>query len=58
MEGEGPMGEYFDKINDDPYMSADTFEKGESKLQKQALLMLQFLHIPCRMGGRKEHTHA
>ena len=38
MEGEGPMGEYFDKINDDPYMSADTFEKGESKLQKQALL--------------------
>lgn len=20
--------------------------------------MLQFLHIPCRMGGRKEHTHA
>ncbi len=38
MEGEGPMGEYFDKISDDPYMSADTFEKGESKLQKQALL--------------------
>ncbi|MGN0632808.1 MAG: stage V sporulation protein AD [Oscillospiraceae bacterium] len=38
MESEGPMGEYFDKINDDPYMSSDTFEKGESKLQKQAVL--------------------
>ena len=40
MESEGPMGEYFDKINDDPYMSSDTFEKGESKLQKQAGLHL------------------
>ncbi len=37
MEGDGPMGEYFDKINEDPYMSADTFEKGESLLQKQAV---------------------
>lgn len=37
-EGEGPLAKYFDKISDDPYMSADTFEKGESKLQKQALL--------------------
>ncbi|MCD8096404.1 MAG: stage V sporulation protein AD [Ruminococcus sp.] len=38
MESEGPLGECFDKINDDPYMSADSFEKGESKLQKQAIL--------------------
>lgn len=37
MESEGPLGEYFDKINEDPYMSTDTFEKGESKLQKQAV---------------------
>lgn len=38
MESEGPMGEYFDKINNDPYLSTDTFEKGESQLQKQAIL--------------------
>lgn len=37
-ESEGPLGDYFDKINDDPYMSADTFEKGESQLQKQAII--------------------
>lgn len=38
MESEGPLGDYFDKINEDPYMSADTFEKGESQLQKQAVI--------------------
>lgn len=37
MEHEGPMGEYFDKINEDPYFSLDTFEQGESQLQKQAV---------------------
>lgn len=37
-EHDGPMGDYFDKINDDPYMSAGTFEKGECQLQKQAVL--------------------
>lgn len=36
-EGEGPLGDYFDKINDDPYFSTDTYEKGESMLQKQAV---------------------
>lgn len=36
-EAEGPMGKYFDKINEDPYFSEDTFEKGESQLQKQAV---------------------
>lgn len=36
-EAEGPMGQYFDKINDDPYFSEETFEKGESQLQKQAV---------------------
>lgn len=42
MEGEGPLGQYFDKINDDPYLSTETFEQGESKLQKEAMLhMLQ-----------------
>lgn len=37
-ENEGPLGDYFDKINDDPYLSTDSFEKGESQLQKQAVL--------------------
>ncbi len=37
-ESEGPLGDYFDKINDDPYFSSDTYEKGESQLQKQAIL--------------------
>lgn len=37
MEHEGPMGFCFDKINDDPYFTLDTFEQGESQLQKQAV---------------------
>ncbi|MGN1114236.1 MAG: stage V sporulation protein AD [Oscillospiraceae bacterium] len=37
-ENEGPLGDCFDKINDDPYFSTDTFEKGENQLQKQAVL--------------------
>lgn len=36
-EGEGPLGNTFDKINDDPYMTAKTYEQGESQLQKQAV---------------------
>jgi CobQ-like glutamine amidotransferase family enzyme len=40
LESEGPLGYCFDKVNDDPYMSAESFEKGESKLQKEALLHL------------------
>ncbi len=37
-ESEGPLGEYFDKINEDPYLSSDTYEQGESQLQKQAVI--------------------
>ena len=37
MENEGPYGEYFDKINDDPYFTRGTYEEGESQLQKQAV---------------------
>ena len=37
MEHEGPYGGCFDKINDDPYFTTETFEKGESQLQKQAV---------------------
>ena len=36
-ENEGPLGKFFDKINDDPYFSTDTYEQGESQLQKQAV---------------------
>ena len=36
-EHEGPMGEIFDKINDDPKFSLDTYEQGESMIQKQAV---------------------
>lgn len=37
-ESEGPMGEYFDKISEDPYFTTDTYEQGESQLQKQAVI--------------------
>lgn len=36
-ENQGPMAHCFDKINDDPYFSADTYEQGENQLQKQAV---------------------
>ncbi|MBR6101030.1 MAG: stage V sporulation protein AD [Ruminococcus sp.] len=38
MEGDGPMSACFDKINEDPYFSCETFEQGESKLLKEAVL--------------------
>lgn len=31
-EGEGPLGQYFDEINNDPYFGQKTFEQAESKL--------------------------
>ena len=36
-EGEGPLGDWFDKINYDEYMGTTSFEKAESMLQKEAL---------------------
>ncbi len=36
-EGEGPLGDWFDKINYDEYMGTTSFEKAESMLQKNAL---------------------
>ena len=38
MEGDGPMSACFDKINEDPYFSCETFEQGESKLLKEAVI--------------------
>lgn len=36
-EGEGPLGRYFDKINDDATLGETTWEKAESRLQKDAV---------------------
>lgn len=38
-EGEGPYGEYFDKIEKDPKVGADTWEEAEGKLQEEAANM-------------------
>lgn len=38
MEGDGPMCRCFDKINEDPFFSCETFEQGESKLLKEAVI--------------------
>ena len=35
-EGEGPLGKYFDKIEKDPMLGTDSWEKAESELQKRA----------------------
>ncbi len=36
-EAEGPLGEQFDRVFDDPYLGKDTWEAAESELQRQAL---------------------
>ncbi len=36
-EAQGPLGEYFDKIEPDEYAGEDNWEKAESRLQKEAL---------------------
>ncbi len=36
-EGEGPMSQYFDEINNDPYFGQKTFEQGESELVKETV---------------------
>ena len=38
-EGEGPLGDYFDKVEPDPQLGKDTWEEAESELQKQAAQM-------------------
>lgn len=48
MENEGPYGKYFDKINDDPYFTRNTYEEGENQLQKQAV------RIALEKSGLKE----
>ena len=36
-ESEGPLGPYFDITNDDGYFGEKTWEKAESKMQKEAI---------------------
>ena len=38
-EGEGPLGKYFDVIEEDPMFGGKTWEEAESKLLKQAVSM-------------------
>ena len=37
MEGEGPLREYFDELNDDSFFGEKTWEKAESAMQKKVL---------------------
>ena len=47
MEKEGPFGEIFDKINEDPYFSTHTYEQAEAEIQKQAIThALKKSHLP------------
>ena len=39
-EGDGPLGKYFDKIEKDPMLGTDSWEKAESELQKRATQMV------------------
>ncbi len=48
-EGEGPLAEYFDKINYDPYLGQDSWEKAESMLQRQAVSLA--LEYAGKKGG-------
>lgn len=36
-EGEGPLGQEFDQVEEDSYLGQDTWEKAESQLQKKAM---------------------
>ena len=38
-EGEGPLGKYFDTIEEDPMVGKDNWEEAESELQKRAAQM-------------------
>lgn len=37
MEGEGPLGEFFDEISEDHFWGQKTWEQGESAMQRHAL---------------------
>ncbi len=37
-EGDGPLGQFFDEVSDDPYFGQKTWEQGESELLKRTVL--------------------
>ena len=41
-EGEGPLGKYFDVVEQDPMLGQDTWEEAESLLQKEAIQKVLF----------------
>ena len=56
-EGQGPLGDSFDIVCDDPYFAQKSWEKAESELQRQALSLavrksgLAERDIQCVFGG-------
>jgi len=57
MEGEGPLAEYFDEINNDPLFGKDSWEQAESELSRKAIThavtkaKLQFSDIQYILAG-------
>ena len=39
LEGEGPLGKYFDKVEEDPMLGQDSWEEAESRMQLSAARM-------------------
>ena len=37
FEGQGPLAEYFDELNDDAFFGEKTWEKAESTMQKHVI---------------------
>lgn len=56
-EGEGPLGEYFDQCHNDTKLGESTWEKAESRLQNEAVLLalnkagLKNTDIDCIFAG-------
>ena len=55
-EGEGPLGESFDKVHEDPMLGQVSWEKAESTLQQEAINIaldarLSLLRISARRNG-------
>ena len=37
MEGDGPLAQFFDELDDDPFFGKKTWEQGEAALQSRCL---------------------
>ena len=38
-EGDGPYGDFFDRIETDPFFGEDTWEKAESRMQEETAFL-------------------